>query len=450
MAQPALDILPEEEDLGVSRLFSLIDLDSMFAHTPEAKIVNNENLVSQKLSKEFTDAVYSNSDGELGFVPTCQCGKVRGATKEGLHCSQCGTTCSSQFVDSLSHIAWIGMPESMPPVLHPIWYILLKSWSSIGRKNVSVLDIILNPEEEVPEDLAPYIKGRGFQYFYENADAILDMMLYEYPKTSKKTMARWVEPFRSIYRDVMFTRKLPILHNSLHPLKCNGGTLNFVDSTSKEILSAIIDLSTETFKQHATTVSFKQFNRMLYEIYNKVIAYYQALISEKLGGKSAMLRKHCYGSRIHFSLRSVVVPQDSVLPMDELVLPWKMMMNGLKLPIINHLVHRHHKTVNDALNMFMKALVEYDPFVDEIIATIVNESPDQKLAIGLGRNPVLAYGSIMLLYCRQWKKDPKDETLAINACIVTPANIGGLYGRICQLPVPINLVNCWTLEETAA
>ena len=36
---------------------------------------------------------------------------------------------------------------------------------------------------------------------------------------------------------------------------------------------------------------------------------------------------------------------------------------------------------------------------------------------------VLAYGSIMLLYCRQWKKDPKDETLAINACIVTPANI---------------------------
>ena len=280
------------------------------------------------------------------------------------------------------------MPESMPSVLHPIWYILLKSWTSIGRKNISVIDIILNPDEEVPEDLVPFIKGRGFQYFYENADLVLDMMLYEYPKTSKKAMARWVEPFRAIYRDVMFTRKLPILHNSLHPLKCNGGTLNFVDSTSKEILSAVIDLSTETFKQHATTVSFRQFNKMLYEIYNKVISYYQALISEKLGGKSAMLRKHCYGSRIHFSLRSVVVPQDSILPMDELVLPWKMMVNGLKLPIINHLIHRHHKTVSEAMSIFMKALVEYDVSIDEIIATIVKESPDQKLAIGLGRNPV--------------------------------------------------------------
>ena len=387
MAHSELDILPEQEDLGLSRLFSLIDLDKMFSETPEARIINNETLVSQKLSKEFTDAVYSNSDGELGFVPTCQCGKVKGATKEGLLCVQCGTKCSSQFIDSLSHIAWVGMPESMPPVMHPIWYILLKSWTSIGRKNISVVDIILNPDEEVPEDLAPFITGRGFQYFYEHADEVLDMMLYKYPKTSKKALAKWVEPFRSVYRDVMFTRKLPILHNSLHPLKCNGGTLNFVDSTSKEILSAIIDLSTETFKQHATTVSFKQFNKVLWEIYGKAISYYQALISEKLGGKSAMLRKHCYGSRIHFSLRSVVVPQDMILPMDEIVLPWKMMVNGLKLMILNHLVHRHHKTVSDALSIFMRALVEYDADIDAIIQTIITESPDNKLAIALGRNP---------------------------------------------------------------
>ena len=250
------------------------------------------------------------------------------------------------------------------------------------------------------------------------------MLLYQYPKTSKKAMAKWVEPFRQVYEDLMFTRKLPILHNSLHPLKCNGGTLNFVDSTSKEILSAVIDLSTETFKQHATTVSFRQFNKMLYDIYNKVIAYYQALISEKLGGKSAMLRKHCYGSRIHFSLRSVVVPQDIILPMDEIILPWKMMVNGLKLLILNFLTQRYHKSVNEALAIFMNALVKYDPLVDEIIQAIVNEFPEKKIPIGLGRNPVLAYGSIMLLYGgRVYKRDPKDETIAINAGIVTPANI---------------------------
>lgn len=419
-----LNILPEQEDMGVSRLFTLIDLERLFSDTPEAKIVNNETLVSQKLSKEYTDAVYSNTDNELGFVPTCQCGAVRGAMKEGMLCPKCGTKCSSQFIDSLSHIAWIGMPESMPPVLHPVWYVILKQWTTVGRKNISAVDIILNPEEEIPDDLQVHIKGRGFQYFYEHADEILDMLLYQYPKTSKKAMAQWIIPFRKVYREMMFTTKLPILHNSLHPLKSNGGTLNFVDSSSKEILAAIIDLSTETYKQHATTVSFKQFNKTLYDIYERVIAYYQALLVEKLGGKTAMLRKHCYGSRIHFSIRSVVVPHAIVLPMDEVELPWKMMVNLHKLQVLNFLVNRHHLSVDQALTQFMYALVQYDPEIDKILEQIVKEYPDGKLALAMGRNPVLAYGSIMLIYCRRWKKDPHDETIGFPAGICGPELAG--------------------------
>lgn len=36
----------------------------------------------------------------------------------------------------------------------------------------------------------------------------------------------------------------------------------------------------------------------------------------------------------------------------------------------------------------------------------------------------IAYGSIMKLYVKEFRKDPKDETLSINACIVSRANIG--------------------------
>ena len=39
----------------------------------------------------------------------------------------------------------------------------------------------------------------------------------------------------------------------------------------------------------------------------------------------------------------------------------------------------------------------------------------------------LNYGSIMLLYVKEYRKDPEDETLAINASIVGPANIGMSY-----------------------
>lgn len=32
----------------------------------------------------------------------------------------------------------------------------------------------------------------------------------------------------------------------------------------------------------------------------------------------------------------------------------------------------------------------------------------------------IAYGSIMKLYVKEFRKDPEDETLSINACIVKP------------------------------
>ena len=159
-------ITPEMEDVGVSKRFTLLNLDEEFAKTLGARVINNETLTSQKLSKEFTDAIYYNSDGELGFVPTCPCGETKGVAKEGLPCPKCGELCSSQFIDHLTHMSWISIPEQMAPVLHPIWYMILHAWTSIGRRDISVVDIILNPDLEIPDDLQPYIEGRGFQYFF--------------------------------------------------------------------------------------------------------------------------------------------------------------------------------------------------------------------------------------------------------------------------------------------
>ena len=42
-------------------------------------------------------------------------------------------------------------------------------------------------------------------------------------------------------------------------------------------------------------------------------------------------------------------------------------------------------------------------------------------------------GSIMLQYVRDYKRDPSDETIAFNACDVSPANIdfdGEIYSNI--------------------
>lgn len=411
-----------EENLELLKTFDLINLDELFVQSPGARIVNNETLVSQNLSKDFTTAIYQNSDGDIGFVPTCKCGYIRGVTKVGMICPQCDTVCDPEFMDVLTHTAWVGIPDSMAPVLHPIWYLILNKWSSVSRRDISAIDIILNPTEDIPDDLVPFIKGRGFWYFYENIDEILHMLVHDYPRTAKKAETAWIVEFIKKYKKIMFTRHLPILHNSLHPLKKNGSTLNFTDNISKEILEAIINLSSETFKQHATNTSTKQFNRTVFDIYQKIISYYKGIVKEKLGGKQAILRKHDFGSRVHCSFRSVIVPNNFPMPMDTVVPPWGVMVCTFKLPILNIFISRFHMNFSEAMRIYLNALVKYDERVDKVLEMLRDESPDQRFALLVGRNPTLAVGSMMQLYCTEWDKDPDNETMKINACISGPPN----------------------------
>src|SRR5574344_2527013 len=86
-----------------------------------------------------------------------------------------GTICSSKFVNSLEHRVWIAFTEELPPVLHPIWYIILEGFTSVGKvKESSLINFLLDPWLEkstksatLPAAFNIYFKGRGFDYFYE-------------------------------------------------------------------------------------------------------------------------------------------------------------------------------------------------------------------------------------------------------------------------------------------
>lgn len=444
---------PGTEDDRLVRHISLINLDQMFENSPGAKIINNETLVGKNLATEFVDSIYTKCDDALGFVPMCECGATFGLSKVDLVCPVCGTKCSSSFVNTLSHMNWLGIPVNMPPVIHPVWYMVLKSFTALGprergeaddsrnrnkislRSKPSLIDFILNPEMEkekyctkdLPDKFYPLLKGRGFQYFYEHADEVLDLIIYEFPKIKKKSkgIEDMIE-FRRMYQHLLFQRKLPVLHNSLHQISSNGDTLNYIDTASKDIMSAILNLSAMCFKEHSTNVARNKSGRYLYNVFMDAMDYYCSIIEDKLKGKRGLFREHLFGSRIHMCFRTVVHPHDSVMSMDEVILPWGIMVNGLKCIIMNFLVHRYHYTVSAALNKFTLSLIHYDPLVDQCIQEYINECPKKKIPICLGRNPTLNYGSIMLLYVRDYKRDPTDETLSINACIVKPANIGVL------------------------
>lgn len=425
---------PEDEDISHIRHFTVIDLEQLFANSPNARIVNNSSLITSSLSEDIVKNIYSNCDGELGFVPTCACGYTKGVSKDGLICPHCGTACSTQFVDSLQHSAWVSIPEEVfpAPVIHPTWYMVLRYLTQTGKsEDANLIDYILNPilEREkgahpMPENFKRFVKGRGWQYFYEHADEVLDMFMYEYPNTAnKKTKVADFKVFREKYRHLLFTRKLPILHSALHPVTSNGSSLKFIDSTSKPLLVAINDLSAETYRLSLTKVRADRRDSILFKVYKAISEYYSKLVKEKLGKKVGMLRKHIFGGRLHYTFRTVVHAQSKPGPLDEMVLPWGIMVTELKQIILNYLVNREGYTMARAMDIYNGALVRYDSLVDKCMRTYISETPHGRIPIIVGRNPTIAYGSVMLLYVREYKTDIHDETIAVNACIVKPLNM---------------------------
>ena len=459
MKKQPWQMTPEEEDaeLVPHRKLKLVNLEQVYASSVGAKCINADTLMTKNLSEDITSAIFSNCDGDLGFVPTCQCGMTRGVSKAGLICPYCDTECSSQFVDSLEHSSWINIPEEFPPVLHPTWYMVLAEFAQLssrkrgaegGMGKYNVIDVFLNPKLEsgnsgivVAEELQMLLAGkRGFSYFAKHPDEMLDIFMYGYKKNAKNKKLPELEAFRRQYQDVLFTRKLPLLHSSLHPLTSGvGGTMKYMDKSSGSIIEAIVDLNNALFKIRSSESKGKPMSdalkdKKLFSIYTKIIDYYDKLINtsngSKIASKQGILRKHCFGSRLHDTYRAVVIPQVTPMPLDELVMPWGIMVTVLKPNILNYLVNVRKMSVPDALDKYHQSLAVYDEVVDEAITSYIAATRKGKIPVIMGRNPTIAYGSLMLLYVKNYKKAPRDETISVNACIVNPLNMD-FDGMVC-------------------
>lgn len=401
----------------------LINYEEMFANSPNARIINSNFLVSPTMSKDFTEAIMQNASTEVEFVPTCQCGEISGQAMNGQICPKCGTVCSTEFIDALEHKNWLSFPEELgiPKIMHPRIYTCLRRYTTYGRKN-SIIDIILDPTRDVPPELEPIITGRGFQWLHDNFESVMLFLFNTFPKTAKKPH-RDIELLLERYKDCIWTSKYPILDSSLHPVKKVTGTLSYGDAQSKSAFDAVINLSTLTFKSHVTTVSQKSRMRSLYNIYQDIIKYDTDLIEKKLSQKQGLMRKHCGGARMHNSARSVIIPHTRPMPMDEVLLPWAMVVNEYQLEIMNVLVNRKDIPFTEAHELIEKAKTTYSPMIHDIIRTLIKEAKHGRIALLLGRNPTLKLFSIMEEYFVDVKTDPKDQTISICATIIKNANM---------------------------
>jgi hypothetical protein len=386
-------IIPGHSNL-LDNYLALIDLDAMFAVSPDALILNKIDSSSPDYVKLRNSRVFARA-GALNFVAHCDCGETYGNLNIGQICPICKTKCIDDFSSSekLEHNTWLSIPPVLKGVLHPIVYIVLSHWMS--RKGGSnYLDVIIDPSEELPPELTGIVLGRGHNYLYDNFDELMQHFLHYFrnvdkrPGSVKKLNADYIEQFISNYRSVMFCTKLPVMSSVLHSITSSDGgakSRQYADGSLQVIMDAATDL------QHVEKTTMrtrpKAVSETVHRIYKSYITYIIDIAKTRLSSKNSLIRGHMLGTRLHFSLRTVIIPHRDRY--DELYFPWGVAVNLLKLHIIGRLVRNHDMTIGEASVCHVNSLQKYNPLIDTIVKDLIQEcKPDfPGLPILFNRNP---------------------------------------------------------------
>ena len=458
ISEPLADVVDEP---GIRRILRFVDLDELFSTNPDATIINYSQFEDSDFSKRITEMIYSeNKNDDVGFIAECICGHLKGNRYIGSTCPQCQSVVKSDFVTNLRHKVWIGVPDGIDYFIHPAAYLCMSSWLSYGRSK-SYLEDILNVDGVLPDDIGNVITGRGFNYFHDNFDFIIDFFFNKYQKTKKKSQAQTTKLLIEKYRDIIFCKKLPILSSQLHPIGKGGKTLRYADTGSKNILDSIINLAVIKLNTTTSIISHKRIESIVYKVYISYIEYITDIIKNRLAQKSGHCRKHIYGSRFHGTFRGVMIPHVVPHAVDEIHIPWDAAVNTFKLHIINMLTNRYKYRFIDALNKTTLALVKYDWEIDQIFQTMISEAgyydtyKDEKgtefplldengkqvfvdlpgIPVLFNRNPSLSLGSILLVYITKVKPSlnecpthpdkvlVNDKTITISPLLIAPPNL---------------------------
>ena len=393
----------------------LIDFDRIFREDPNAQVVpcgcDETGTINDSSTEMIKKILFQESDNNLNFIASCDCGNIKGNFALGSICPKCKSEVRTAFANEIRYLAWLEIPDFMPPLLHPAAYRILAKWMGCAKRKKKVLDLLLDVDSELP---APYagVLGQGPDYFYKNFDDIIRFCL-SLNRGAKAKKNEFIEEFVEKYRHCMFIRHIPILNQSLHILT-KSGTMTYNDDASTHILKTCIELGNAIYNyRHNPTSNKNYLEQHVWMTYQSYLTYIDAVTKGKLIGKTRFIRKCILASRMHFSARAVIVPIVEDHMADEVHLPWRMVVANHKLELIN-IMKKHFKMSEDETQyLYNKALVSYDETIHECIKILMAESPWKGIPLLLGRNPTLRHGAVQLFFCTHVKTDPNDDTIGL-------------------------------------
>jgi hypothetical protein len=380
---------------------SIINLDNLFITTPNTLVLNS--LLLEKSSDEVIDTICDVSSDTEDSIAACECGELTGNYYEGTRCKVCGSVCESSLFNEIKNDIWLSIPNTITAVLNPQVYSILGTWlGSIAK--IPVLEGILDMER-TPEPIqgTPFFTGQGFNWFYDNFESIIDYFITSHPIRAKRTTGPHIRAFLTKSRNDIWCTKLPILSRVVQPITKHSNSVRYADPDLRFLMKAIFTLGSTLISEKMMRFTVNHVERNFYKVYARFIEYTNNILTEKLPKKPALLRKHVFGTRYHFTGRSVVIAMMGQHEADEVYLPWKLGIMMYKYHIISVLINHHGCTVFQANDRVMTAINVYDHTLDLIIQKLIQDCPTKGLPILMNRNPSLKIAAIQLVYVTKIK-----------------------------------------------
>lgn len=411
------------------RIFRLYDLDAHFRNSPGAICLDHIDFTKKGYADELNSRLYRQRS-EMDFVASCDCGHLADNFYIGSMCPICKSVVASPLTFGRSHLphtTWVSIPDEIPGVLHPVFYRVLSKWLKYDRTK-NYIDAILDPDVPLPPELADIVQGRGFVYFYENFDYLIEAFMNMPKKAS--------QPYREFvtrYRKLAFVRHLPALSNVLHPITAADesaeNSRRYTDKDSQYFLEAAHTLSFLRYNQRRRAKKKNVVDQKLFMAYKAYIEYLNIVTDRRLSHKPSLLRRHIFGARFHWSFRSVITPISGPHRYDELHVPWCIGVNTLRVHIIGRLVQKYRMTVSEAMAMHMRAEAQYDPIIAQIMREFIEESPFPGIVCLLNRNPSIQRGATQLFFITKFKEQIDDRAIGISVLVLKRPNADASFCR---------------------
>lgn len=401
-----------------------VDFDALFRRSRHNPLIINDVIETTEADREKTRRfVYTEHEGDLlSNLPSCECGEKKGRRYLNETCDVCGYKVVFRIEQVLEPFVWIRAPEGLQ-LMNPIILNMLNERFTIS--GFEIIRWIWQRDYKTPNKIPAVVEiikqmgvQRGYKYFVENFDFIIETLLSLKAFRLKRGMKDELPNLLKMYRDCIFSSHLPVPNRSVLLIETNSMG-RWGETTTRDAVNAIMTMK-GIDAPNSTLSPLVRENRTVKSLFG-LAAFYDSQYKNTLAKKEGAFRKQAFSLKPHFVFRGVIGSITGVHDYEELHIPWGIAVSLLTVHLKNRLERRGFSP-NEADEFLNTYAVKYHPTLDEIFQELISQSKYKGIPVIFQRNPSLERASAQLLFVTKVKTDPSIQTISLSILDVTGYN----------------------------